>query len=128
MAVLRLLSTAPHDLALQEIAESLELPKATTHGIVSTLRHVGLVRQDRVTARYRLDTEIQDLPGGAIDPNLLRSRSMNWADSLAANTGESVLIGVPAVDGVEIIHHVFCPDGTPQRLRLGEKWNTRAIG
>ncbi len=120
VAVLRLLAAAPHDLALQEIAESLELPKATTHGIVATLRHVGLVRQDRVTARYRLDTEIQDLPGGGLDPNLLRSQSMNWADSLAANTGEAVLIGIPAADGVEIIHHVFCPDGSSQRLRVGE--------
>ncbi len=118
--MLRLLGAAPQDLALQEIAESLELPKATTHGIVATLRHVGLVRQDRVTSRYRLDTEIQDLPGGGLDPNLLRAQSMNWADSLAANTGESVLIGIPAADGVEIVHHVFCPDGTRQRLRVGE--------
>ncbi len=120
VAVLRLLAAAPQDLALQEIAESLELPKATTHGIVATLRHVGLVQQNRSTARYRLDTEIQDLPGGGLDPNLLRSQSMNWADSLAANTGEAVLIGIPSPDGVEVIHHVFCPDGTPQRLLFGE--------
>jgi DNA-binding IclR family transcriptional regulator len=31
-----------------------------------------------------------------------------------------VLIGIPAADGVQVIHHVFCPDGTPQRLRVGE--------
>jgi len=120
VAVLRLLGTAPHDLGLQEIAESLELPKGTTHGIVATLRHVGFVRQDRVSARYRLDSELQGLPGGGLDPHLLRSQSMNWADSLAANTGEAVLIGIPASDGVEVIHHVFCPDGSPQRFRLGE--------
>jgi len=120
VAVLRLLGAAPHDLALQEIAESLELPKGTTHGIVATLRHVGFVRQDRVSARYRLDSELQGLPGGGLDPHLLRSQSMNWADSLAANTGEAVLIGIPASDGVEVIHHVFCPDGSPQRFRLGE--------
>ncbi len=120
VAVLRLLAMAPQDLALQEIAESLELPKATTHGIVATLRHVGLVRQDRVTSRYRLDAELQELPGGGLDPNLLRSQAMNWADSLAANTGEAVLIGIPAADGVEVIHHVFCPDGSAQRLRVGE--------
>jgi DNA-binding IclR family transcriptional regulator len=120
VAVLRLLAAAPQDLALQEIAESLELPKATTHGIVATLRHVGLVRQDRGTARYRLDAELQGLPGGGLDPNLLRSHAMNWADSLAANTGEAVLIGIPSPQGVEVIHHVFCPDGSRQRLRVGE--------
>lgn len=120
VAVLRLLGAAPHDLALQEIAESLELPKATTHGIVATLRHVGLVQQDRVSNRYRLDTELEDLPGGGLDPNLLRSRAMNWADSLAANTGESVLVGIPASEGVEVIHHVFCPDGSLQRPQVGD--------
>ena len=121
VAVLRLLGAAPQDLALQEIAESLELPKATTHGIVATLRHVGLVQQDRSSGRYRLVSELNGLPGSGLDPNLLRSRAMNWADSLAANTGEAVLIGIPASDAVEIIHHVFCPDGSPQRLLTGER-------
>jgi DNA-binding IclR family transcriptional regulator len=120
VAVLRLLGAAPQDLALQEIAESLELPKATTHGIVSTLRHVGLVQQDHSSGRYRVVSELQGLPGSGLDPHLLRSQSMNWADSLAANTGEAVLIGIPATDAVEIIHHVFCPDGSQQRLLTGE--------
>lgn len=119
VAVVRLLAAAPRDLALQEIADSLELPKATTHGIVGTLRHVGFVQQDRVSGRYRLDSELKSLPGGGIDPHVLRSQAMNWADSLAANTGEAVLIGIPASDHVEVIHHVFCPDGSPQRLLLG---------
>lgn len=120
VAVLRLLGTAPNDLALQEIAESLELPKATTHGIVATLRHVGLVEQDRTTGRYRLEESLESLPGGGIDKHLLRSRSMNWADSLAAYTGEAVLIGVPSATGVEVIHHVFRPDGSAQQMMVGE--------
>lgn len=118
--MLRLLGAAPQDLALQEITESLELPKATTHGIVTTLRHVGLVEQDRLSGRYRLVGELEGLPGGRLDPHLLRSQSMNWADSLAANTGEAVLLGIPVSDHVELIHHVFCPDDSPQRLLTGE--------
>jgi DNA-binding IclR family transcriptional regulator len=120
VAVLRLLGAAPQDLALQEIAESLELPKPTTHGIVATLRHVGLIQQNHSTGRYRLVGELAGLPGSGVDPHVLRSQSMNWADSLAANTGEAVLIGIPASDRVEIIHHVFCPDGSLQRLLTGE--------
>jgi DNA-binding IclR family transcriptional regulator len=121
VAVIRLLSSAPRPLALQEIADTLELPKATTHGIVSTLRHVGFVQQERATGRYRLDSQLEGLPGGGIDANVLRSRSMNWADSLAANTNEAVLIGIPASDHVEVIHHVFCPDGSMQRMLIGEE-------
>ncbi len=119
VAVLRLLGAAPHDLALQEVADSLELPKSTTHGIVTTLRHVGLVEQDRISGRYRLVGELEGLPGGGLDPHLLRSQSMNWADSLAANTGVAVLLGLPVSDRVEIIHHVFCPDDSPQLMLTG---------
>lgn len=120
VAVLRLLGAASQDLALQEVAESLQLPKPTTHGIVNTLRHVGLVEQDRASGRYRLVGELVGLPGGGLDPHLLRSQSMNWADSLAANTGEAVLLGIPVSDRVEIIHHVFCPDDSPQVLLTGQ--------
>ncbi len=118
--MLRVLAVAPHDLALQEIADSLELPKGTAHGIVATLRHTGLVQQDRTSGRYRLAGDLQGVPGGGLDPNLLRSQAMNWADSLAANTREAVLIGVPASESVEIIHHVFCPDDTRQALLTGQ--------
>lgn len=120
VAVLRLLGAAPQDLALQEISESLELPKATTHGIVTTLRHVGLVQQDRISGRYRLVDELEGLPGGGVDQHLLRSQAMNWADSLAANTGETVLLGIPVSDRVEIIHHVFCPDDSAQVMLTGQ--------
>lgn len=120
VAVLRLLGAAPQDLALQEISESLELPKGTTHGIVATLRHVGLVEQNRISGRYRLVDELEGLPGGGVDAHLLRSQAMNWADSLAANTGEAVLLGIPVSDRVEIIHHVFCPDDSAQVLLTGQ--------
>ena len=48
---------------------------------------------------------------------------MNWADSLAGSAGQEVLLGMPAgpaAPGVELVHHVFRPDGSPQRLRTGE--------
>ncbi|MGH3498788.1 MAG: IclR family transcriptional regulator [Nocardioidaceae bacterium] len=119
-AVLRLLSTATQDLGLQEISDALGLPKTTAHGIVKTLRHLSLVEQDRDSRRYRLGRGLEELGGGGLDPHLLRSHSINWADSLAANTGASVLVGVPRADDVEVVHHVFRPDGSSQRMRIGE--------
>jgi DNA-binding IclR family transcriptional regulator len=123
VAVLRVLGSAPYALTLQEVSDSLDLAKATTHGLLATLRHVGLVEQDRRTGHYRVTASPDwlDGGGGGIDPHLLRSHAMNWADSLAASTGEAVLIGVPGVDDVEVVHHVFCPDGSPQRLLHGER-------
>jgi len=120
VAVLRVLASAPHPLTLQEVADSLDLAKATAHGILATLRHVGLVDQDRRTGHYQVTAAPDWLHGGGIDANELRSRAMNWADSLAATTGEAVLIGVPGEGDVEIVHHVFCPDGSSQRLMYGD--------
>ena len=121
VAVLRVLGSAPQELSLQEVADSLGLAKPTVHGILATLRHVGMVEQDRHSGHYRVTASTDWLPRGGMDPHLLRSHAMNWADSLAATTRESVLIGVPRDSEVEIVHHVFCPDGSPQRLRFGER-------
>ena len=49
---------------------------------------------------------------------------MNWADSLAGSAGQEVILGMPAGPeadaGGALVHHVFRPDGSPQRLRTGE--------
>jgi DNA-binding IclR family transcriptional regulator len=118
-AVLRLLGGAGRPLALAEVAAPLDLPRPTAHGILRTLRDVGFVDQDRDTGRYSLGAGLRTLDGGW-DGHELRSRAMNWADSLAGSTGQEVLLGMPAGDRVEVVHHVFRPDGSPQHLRTGE--------
>ena len=49
---------------------------------------------------------------------------MNWADPLAARTGHAVQVGVLAPDGVsevDVVHHVFRPDGTDQVAEAGAR-------
>jgi DNA-binding IclR family transcriptional regulator len=123
-AVLRLLGGAGRPLALVEVAAPLDLPRPTAHGILRTLRDVGFVDQDRDTGRYSLGAGLRQLHGGW-DGHELRSRAMNWADSLAGSSGHEVLLGMPASSGsgtagVEVVHHVFRPDGSRQRLRTGQ--------
>jgi DNA-binding IclR family transcriptional regulator len=123
-AVLRLLGGAGRPLALAEVAAPLDLPRPTVHGILRTLRDVGFVDQDRDSGRYTLGVGLRQLHGGW-DRHELRARAMNWADSLAGSTGQEVLLGMPAPSGsnraaLEVVHHVFRPDGSPQRLRTGQ--------
>jgi DNA-binding IclR family transcriptional regulator len=118
-AVLRLLGGAGRPLALAEVAAPLDLPRPTVHGILRTLRDVGFVDQDRDTGRYSLGPGLGRLDGGW-DRHELRSRAMNWADSLAGSSGREVLLGMPVGSGAEVVHHVFRPDGSPQRLRTGQ--------
>lgn len=117
-ALLRLLGGAGRPLALAELAAALDLPRPTAHGILRTLREEGLVAQDPGTGRYLLGEGLDRL-GTPWDRHDLRARAMNWADALAAGTGCAVYLGVPAVDGsgVDVVHHVFRPDGSPQTLR-----------
>lgn len=118
-AVLRLLGSSARPVALHELAAALDLPRPTAHGIVRTLRTVGFVDQDPETARYRLGTGLRRLDS-AVDAHDLRAAAMNWADALAGGTGFAVVLGVPDADAVRLVHHVFRPDGSPQRLRTGQ--------
>ncbi len=121
-AVLRLLAAPPGRLTLAQIVASLHLAKGTAHGIVRTLVEVGFVEQDSTSGRYRLAPALVELGSAYLDPHELRARSMNWADPLAARTGQTVQVGVHAPDAhdlVLIVHHVFRPDGSEQQLATG---------
>lgn len=118
-AVLHLLGAVGEPVPLGELARTLDLAKPTVHGLVRTLVQVGFVAQDPETGHYALGTGLRDL-GAGVDRHLLRARAVNWADGLAARTGLEVQLGVLAGTTVELVHHVFRPDDSPQRLRAGE--------
>ncbi len=118
-AILRLLARGSGRLGVGEIAESLELAKGTAHGILRTLQGVGFVEQDRDTGKYQLGAALLHLGTSYLDVNELRSRAINWADALAARSGEAVRIGAPLEGRVLVVHHVFRPDDTLQTLDVG---------
>jgi DNA-binding IclR family transcriptional regulator len=118
-AILRLLAAGPRRLRLAEISASLQLPRGTAHGILRTLGEVGFVEQDRVSGRYHLGAGLLNLGSGYLDVNELRARSMNWADPLAARTGEAVRVGMLVSADVLIVHYVFRPDDSHQSADVG---------
>ena len=115
-AVLRLL--AGGRLALTDLSHSLGLAKGTVHGILRTLQHVGFVEQEE-SGHYRLGAALLELGTRTLDLNELRSRALNWADSLAARSGEAVRIGSHLDGEVLVVHHVFRPDNSPQMVEVG---------
>ncbi|MFC8616020.1 IclR family transcriptional regulator [Micromonospora purpureochromogenes] len=118
-AILRLLASSSGRLGIGEIARSLDLPKGTAHGIVRTLQDVGFVEQDKTSGKYQLGAALLHLGTSYLDVNELRSRSINWADPLAARSGEAVRIGTLLDGKVLVVHHVFRPDDTLQTLDVG---------
>ncbi len=102
-----------------ELAGQLDLPKATVHGILRTLQSVGFVEQDAGSGKYRLGAALLHMGSSYLDGNELRTRALNWSDSLAARSGESVRIGTLHEGHVLVVHHVFRPDDSRQALEVG---------
>ena len=106
-------------LGVVELSKYLELPKGTVHGILATLQHVGFVEQDRATGKYQLGAGLLHLGNSYLDVNELRTRAINWADSLASRSREAVQIGALHDGKVLVVHHVFRPDDSIQALQVG---------
>ena len=118
-AILRLLSGRTRRLGVVDLAGELGLPKGTVHGLLRTLQHVGFVEQDEETGKYQLGAALLHMGSSYLDGNELRTRALNWSDSLAARTHESVRIGTLHEGQVLIVHHVFRPDDSLQTLDVG---------
>jgi DNA-binding IclR family transcriptional regulator len=118
-AILRLLSGRTRRLGVVDLAGELGLPKGTVHGLLRTLQHVGFVEQDEETGKYQLGAALLHMGSSYLDGNELRTRALNWSDSLAARTNESVRIGTLHEGHVLIVHHVFRPDDSLQTLDVG---------
>ncbi len=118
-AILRLLSGRTRRLGVVDLAGELGLPKGTVHGLLRTLQHVGFVEQDAETGKYQLGAALLHMGSSYLDGNELRTRALNWSDSLAARTQEAVQIGTLHDSQVLIVHHVFRPDDSLQTLDVG---------
>jgi DNA-binding IclR family transcriptional regulator len=118
-AILRLLSGRSRELGVVDLAEELGLPKGTVHGILRTLQHVGFVEQEQPTGKYRLGPALLHMGSTYLDGNELRTRALNWSDSLASRTQEEVRLGTLHERRVLVVHHVFRPDDSLQTLDVG---------
>lgn len=128
--VLKALGSGTFRMGVTELAERLELPKATVYGLLRTLEQQELVEQDQETGKYRLGPALLQLGNSFLDNHELRGRSLLWADSLASRVGEAVRVGVLNRPNVLIVHHVFRPDNSVQILEVGATipWHVCALG
>jgi DNA-binding IclR family transcriptional regulator len=120
-AILELLEQSDRPLQLREVTDHLRLSKATAHGIMRTLVTLGFLDQDPDTGSYAPGGRAVGHATAEIDGNDLRSVSMPWADTLAATTGSEVAMALLAGHEAELVHHVFRPDDSPQKLRVGQR-------
>jgi DNA-binding IclR family transcriptional regulator len=77
------------------------------------------VEQDAESGKYQLGAALLHMGSSYLDGNELRTRALNWADSLAARSNESVRIGTLHDGKALVVHHVFRPDNSRQALEVG---------
>ena len=108
-----------HRLTLGEIAQRLDLPPSTVHGILRTLLAHRVVVQEHDSGRYRLGPAVLTMGNVYLDTLELRSRVTPWAEDLARRTGLAVRTAVMLVDDVVVVHHEPRPDGSRQMPEVG---------
>lgn len=108
-----------HRMSLGEVAQRLELPPSTVHGIIRTLLEHRMVVQELDSGLYRLGPAVLTLGNVYLDTLELRSRVIPWAEDLARRTGYAVRTGVMLIDDVVVVHHQPRPDGSRQMPEIG---------
>jgi len=128
--ILHALGSGSPSLGVTELGERLGLAKPTVHGLLRTLEHSGLVRQDVSSGKYSLGAAVLQLGNAYLAGSDLRARSMLRATTLARQVNEAVWVSVLADDAVMVVHHEFRPEDAVQILEVGATipWHACALG
>jgi DNA-binding IclR family transcriptional regulator len=101
VGILGCFSTVDRHLALGQIAAASSLPRPTAHRMLSTLREIGFIDQDRRTGNYSLGIRLFQLGSLALANLDLLREAKPFMDRLSRLTAESVHLGV--FNGFEVI-------------------------
>ena len=118
MRILACFSTINRSLSLTELCAATGYPRSTTHRLISSMREVGLLDQERQRDRYRLGLKLFEL-GNIVLANLdLHREARRHVEALSQISGQVVHLAL--FDGRQaiVIHRANSPtDGsTPLTL------------
>ena len=109
--VLDCLGRSDRPLGVSDIARRTGLSKATAHHLLSTLTSRRFVMQDPYTSLYRLGWALYELGSSVVRDVELSRAARPSLDRLAADTGESVLLGILDDDAVLYLDRGESPHG-----------------
>jgi DNA-binding IclR family transcriptional regulator len=82
------------EVSVGDVAEGLQLPRASAHILLSTLTNAGYLRQATRRGRYRLDLQVVPLAQAVLRQLPVRERAAPVLHELAAKTGLAAYIAV----------------------------------
>jgi DNA-binding IclR family transcriptional regulator len=119
LMLLNLVADRP-GLTLTEISKRTEVPTATAHRLLRTLRDQGLVRVD-AGSRYHLGSHCLYLGARFLEEVDLRAEAERHLQGLVEATGETAHFGVP--DGAEVVY--LAKVDSPQPVRMYSRIGAR---
>lgn len=115
MALLKALASRQEPVGVNELARSIGLSPATTYRLLNSLAAEGFAEQDPATAKYQVGSEVIPLALSYLDRRHLGHDCIPVMQELAAQSGESVNLGV--LSGT-FVYYVQQVEG-PNPLRFG---------
>jgi DNA-binding IclR family transcriptional regulator len=92
--LLRVLAEGPDEMSIAGIADSLHLPRATTHRLLTLLREQGMVEHDSDSRRYRVGSEFFRVAALVSSKLSIESLARPIMRQLVAETDETSLLAV----------------------------------
>jgi DNA-binding IclR family transcriptional regulator len=119
--VLDCLGQAGRPLGVSDIARRTGLSKATAHHLLATLTSRRYVMQDPYTSLYRLGWALYEMGSSVVRDVELSRAARHSLDRLAAETGESVLLGILDDDAVLYLDRGESPRGFQMVANAGRR-------
>jgi DNA-binding IclR family transcriptional regulator len=102
-AILEEMAQHSADSRVTDIAAKLDMPRARVFRYLQTLMHLGYVRQDPATDRYRLTLKLFHLGQAIADGTQLTSVARPVMAALRDTVGQTVTLSIPETDGMRVI-------------------------
>jgi IclR family transcriptional regulator, KDG regulon repressor len=120
--ILDILGQSSQGISIRDLSEKIDLPKGTTHRLVSSLTYFGYARQDSKTRNYFLGFKLVELGNLLLSQLDLRKEAEPFLRDLAERTKETVHMvfldrgEIVYIDKVELDHN---PSGLRMASRVG---------
>ncbi|NWF92736.1 MAG: IclR family transcriptional regulator [Syntrophaceae bacterium] len=122
--ILDSLGQNPQGISVRDLSKKINLPKGTTHRLLSSLAYLGYVRQDLKTRNYFLGLKLVELGNLLLSQLDLRKEAEPFLKELAEKTKETVHMVV--LDRNEIVYiEKVETDQNPSGLKMASRVGSR---
>ena len=119
--LLNCLARSGRPMGVSDLARKTGLSKATVHHLLATFESRRFVMQDPNTSHYRLAWALYELGSSVVRDVELSRVARPYLDRLAAQTGESVLLGILDDDSVLYLDRGEAPGGLRMMANAGRR-------